>query len=298
LCAVLNAKPEEHKNGEDLRVAPGVAEVTLIEPQHLELEVSSLELQFVDGKGKIVIFRDVTRERLLDRAKSEFVSIAAHQLRTPVSGLRWVFNYLRSGDAGKLTKKQQEVIEKGDIRAAEMAHLVNDFLNVARISDGKFQYQLTPHDFSSLVSEVSASFADIAKEKGIVLEMNLEEVPTFNLDKEKMAILVQNLIDNALKYTAKGGKVSVCTQAKEGRAELTVRDSGIGISREEQARLFEKFFRSKQATQMFTDGSGLGLFIVKSIVDGHDGDIVVKSEEGKGTEFTVSFPLSKRHGRE
>jgi len=290
LVAVLSAKPKDGSS--DSTIAGDVAELTITYPKEREIQVQKLPFKLGARKGELVLIRDVTREKAVERSKNEFITIAAHQLRTPVSGLRWVFNILRSGELGKLNKDQKEVVENGDARAAEMVQLVNDFLNVARISDDRFDYQFTKNDIQPLVESVQNGFAGVAEQKGVKFKASVDaDVPEFEFDPEKISILLNNLVDNAIKYTQKGGMVSLSVSKEKGGVGISVTDSGIGIPKEEQERLFEKFFRSKKATQMFTDGSGLGLFIVKSVIDNHNGTIVVHSEEGVGTTFSVTLPL-------
>ncbi|PIT91452.1 hypothetical protein COU17_00475 [Candidatus Kaiserbacteria bacterium CG10_big_fil_rev_8_21_14_0_10_49_17] len=294
LAAALSAKPkEERESAAEPLPASGSAELTITYPHEREIQVQRLPFKLGTRKGELVLIRDVTREKAIERSKNEFITIAAHQLRTPVSGLRWVFNILRSGELGKLNKDQKEVVESGDARAAEMVQLVNDFLNVARISDERFDYQFSKGDIHPLVESVRNGFAGVAEQKGVKFSATVDaDVPEFMFDPEKISILLNNLVDNAIKYTQKGGMVSLSVSKEKGGIGISVTDSGIGIPKEEQKRLFEKFFRSRKATQMFTDGSGLGLFITKSVVDNHNGTIVVHSEEGVGTTFSVTLPLN------
>ena len=176
-----------------------------------------------------------------------------------------------------------------------MTRLVNSLLNVARISDGKFSYTFVPTNISAILSRVSDDFADKIKAKKIVFTSDVpEDLPQVPVDEGTFSLVVENLLDNAIKYTPESGSVSLSAGPRQGGIRIIVSDSGIGIAEEDQRRIFEKFFRSKQATQMFTDGSGLGLFIVKTIVEDHGGTISLSSRQGGGTQVTVDLSATPK----
>lgn len=286
--SVLSAKHARAASGDVLSDA---VDVSIEIPHKRELQVTTTPLALSDGeKGLMRSIRDVTRERLVDRAKSEFISIAAHQLRTPVAGLRWAFNYLATPGTGELNKEQKEIVARGNSAADNMTRLVNSLLNVARISDGKFSYNFVPTDIRPLIEKTMQDLSATVASKKIKLTSDIStELPHVALDENTFSLVLENLIDNAVKYTPEGGSVSVSAGPRQGGVRIIVSDTGIGIAKEDQERIFEKFFRSKQATQMFTDGSGLGLFIAKTIVEDHGGKIALSSREGGGTQVIVDL---------
>ena len=229
----------------------------------------------------------------VDRMKSEFVTIAAHQLRTPLSALRWAFNLLLTDAAAPLSAAQRGIAEKGARAADNMMALSDDLLNVARISNSTFRFDIEPGDVRDAVSVATGLLEEPARKKNIRLTSRVPaELPVVDYDRGKLAFALENLIDNAIKYTPDGGEVAVEVSVKDGNVILSVRDSGIGIPAADRARVFERFFRGAEAMRMSPDGSGLGLFIAKTIVEGHGGVIGVASEEGRGTTVTITLRAS------
>lgn len=239
------------------------------------------------------VFNDMVKNlRELDRLKSDFISVAAHQLRTPLSGVKWVLKLLLDGDMGPVTEDQKAMLKRGFDTNEKMIQLVNDLLNVSRIENGKFGYKLEKNDFNKLLKDLTenASLPAQARQIEVRLEKHAE-IPEFFFDPEKLLIALQNLVDNAIKYTLPGGKVTIVTSQQGDYLQIKVSDTGVGIPKTELPKLFSKFFRAANVIHLQTDGSGLGLFIVKSIIVRHGGQIWVDSVEGKGTTFTVLVPL-------
>jgi len=229
----------------------------------------------------------------IDRGKSEFVTIAAHQLRTPLSAVRWSLDLLLTNPV-PLTKDQRDIAERGSRAAGNMTLLVNDLLNVSRINDGTFGYAVEQGDLRDAATVAVNALQDAAAGKHITLSLDVPQsaVPA-NFDRGKLAIALENIIDNAIKYSRDGSPITVSVSELKDSASISVSDSGIGISAADQSRLFEKFFRGKDAVRMFTDGSGLGLFIAKTIVEGHRGKLTIASEVGKGTLVTLTLPRQR-----
>lgn len=246
-------------------------------------------------RGFLKILHDVSRERLLGKIKSEFVSIAAHQLRTPLSAIKWTLRLLLEGDAGALSKEQSDFLSKGYEINERMIKLVNDLLSAARIEEGKFGYDFDEIDLDKFVGDAVQNYADTAKRKSVNLKFEKVDgaLPQIYADPEKLSLAVNNLLDNAVKYTAAGGVVSVKLERKNNYAVISVSDTGAGIPVEEQKRVFSKFFRASNVIKMETEGTGLGLFIVHNIIKRHGGDIAFSSKEGGGTVFTFTLPLKK-----
>ncbi len=245
--------------------------------------------------GFIKVIRDITRERMISKSKSEFISIAAHQLRTPLSGIKWTMKLIMDGDMGPLNHEQLEYLDRGYETAQKMVRLVNDLLNVARIEDGRFGYEFKMADIVETLSVTLNNSILAAKARNIEVEFidNTGGVEPFVFDAEKISLAVQNLLDNAIKYTNLGGKVVFEIEKEGDYLKGKISDNGVGIPSAQMERLFSKFFRADNVMHMQTDGSGLGLFIVKNILLRHGGNITVESEEGKGTTFIFVIPLKE-----
>lgn len=235
----------------------------------------------------------VVNLRELDKLKSDFISVAAHQLRTPLSGVKWVLKLLLDGDLGAVNEDQKGMLKRGFETNEKMIQLVNDLLNVSRIENGKFGYNFIKNDFIKLLNTLVENTVLPSRERNIEvrLENRIGEIPEFLFDPEKLLIALQNIVDNAMKYTLPGGKVNIIVQRQGDYIEVKISDTGVGIPQADLAKLFSKFFRASNVIHLQTDGSGLGLFIVKSIIMRHGGQIWVDSVEGKGTTFTVVIPV-------
>lgn len=250
---------------------------------------------------KILIHRDIelseanVRLQELDRVKSEFVSVAAHQLRTPLTGIRWSYHALLEEESGGVNAEQRSLIEKGLQATLSMIDLINNLLNVARIEEGRFGYKFELKSIVPVIEKICRSFEEPIREKGIKLEISIPKyrLPLLDLDEEKMAMVMSNLLDNAIKYTLPRGEISVRVSAppKNGSVVVEIKDSGIGIPAEQMHRMFTKFFRADNAMFFQTMGNGLGLYVVKNIVEHHGGTISAASVEGRGTTFTIKLPI-------
>lgn len=269
----------------------------------LFLEIDTVVLaQGKEDSDSLILFvlRDVTRDRILSRLKSEFISIAAHQLRTPLSAIKWALRLVLDGDLGPLSAEQKEYIKSGYDTNERMIRLVNDLLNVSRIEEGRFDFAPKEDDLTSLVEATVTSFKDIAIQKKIDLSFKKSDKlpPVFKFDRIKMQMVLQNLVENAIDYTPAGGRVEIGVSGDDSDARITVRDSGIGMAEEDRKFLFTKFHRAAQATKMQPNGSGLGLFIAQNIVHRHGGRIEVESEVGKGSTFRLILPTKKMSAKE
>lgn len=251
--------------------------------------------------AKILIRRDLelteanARLQELDTAKSEFVSVAAHQLRTPLTGIRWLYHALLEEDTGKLNDRQRRLVKEGLRTTLRTIELVNDLLNVARIEAGRAGFVFQRQSIIPIVKKAALQFEPAAAGKGVKLAVSLPEgsIPPLDLDAEKMSIVLDNLLDNAVKYTAPGGRISIALSAADDALRVEIADTGIGIPKEQQAQIFNKFFRADNALLFQTAGTGLGLYVVKSVIDRHNGTVAVKSAEGVGTTVTIAIPVPK-----
>ncbi len=255
------------------------------------------------GVQGIVVVRDVTEDKLVDKAKTEFVSLASHQLRTPITSIRWYSEMLLGNKIGPLNEKQLDYLTEIEKGSARMVTLVNALLNVSRLELGTFVIEPKEVDLESEMRDVVREMAPLVETKKIRVDENFVGVPiTTMADTRLLNILLQNLVSNAVKYTAPGGKVSLGLERlapgatvddrsfKKAGILISVTDTGFGIPEEAQGRIFTKLFRADNARESDTDGTGLGLYIAKSIVDSVDGQIWFRSKEGVGTSFYVLLP--------
>ncbi|KKP79463.1 MAG: hypothetical protein A2271_03995 [Candidatus Moranbacteria bacterium RIFOXYA12_FULL_35_19] len=230
----------------------------------------------------------------LNKMKSEFVSIASHQLRTPLSAIKWETELLLTKFKKGLDKKQLKNIENIYSINQRMIRLVNDLLDVARIDQNRLILIKQKVDFLKIVEEVMEEIIPKAKLRNIEIEIDTKkELPMVVGDKEKVQIVVENLFDNAVKYTNSGGKIRVKISKNKQYLEFEIKDNGVGIPEEQIGRVFEKFFRSDNATRYQTEGTGLGLYIAKNIVEQLGGKIWFKSIENVGSVFSFSLPISR-----
>jgi PAS domain S-box-containing protein len=270
--------------------------------EYLTLEISSFFIFSMDEQqkqgtkiGNLIIVHDITREKQIEKTKSEFVSITAHQLRTPLSGIKWTLQMLLDNDLGEITTEQRDFIQKTYKANERMITVINDLLNITRIEEGRFFHELMLVNIEAIINEVVTSSQKIAEKKGINLKFQKseEKLPQVKVDVEKIKMAVQNLIENAIQYTLENGEVTISLKYVNNNIEIKVKDTGIGISKEQQKRLFTKFFRAPEAIALETDGSGLGLFITKNIIEAHNGKIWFESEKRKGSTFYFTLPVEK-----
>jgi two-component system, NtrC family, sensor histidine kinase KinB len=262
--------------------------------EEITLEVSTRFIS-IDEKQQItlIILHNVTREKMIERLKSQFVSVAAHQLRTPLSIIKWSLSMLLEGEAGLLTSNQKDMVSKANETNERMIRLINDLLNVARIEEGRFVYQPKTVDLIELLDDIVESIQTMAYSKGVkfkFIKPKDKKSKIIKVDIEKASLAIRNLLENAVHYTNSNGKVILKAERKGDRVFVSVQDTGIGISKDQQDRVFSKFFRGNNAVRTETEGTGLGLFITKNIIEAHDGKISFESEENKGTTFIFSLP--------
>ncbi len=227
----------------------------------------------------------------LDQMKSQFVSQASHDLRTPLTAIKGSLDNLLLGIAGDLNEKQQKIMTRATNSVDRLTNLINDVLDLNRIETGRIVLEKTNVPFGSLVENSINENKPAAEQKRIQLTANLETDPTIHADAGKLERVVGELISNAIKYTSEGGSVEVSLTQSDDKVILSVKDSGIGMTKEECEKIWERFYRTN-ASKTFAKGSGLGLSIAKELVEMHGGKLEVESEVGKGSTFTMQMPFA------
>lgn len=233
------------------------------------------------------------RLKILDKMKSEFVSIASHQLRSPLTSIRGYTSMLIEGSYGKVPAKVAEVIENIGDSAKFMALSVEDYLNVSRIEAGNMKYELCNFDLKDTVSKVVDEQRSTAIKKGLILVFRSDLCDTciVNADIGKTRQIIMNILDNAMKYTPKG-TITVVMQQLEKKVRVTIQDTGVGMNKNTQNEVFEKFVRAKNANSVNVTGTGLGLYVARKMLSDMGGNIRAESEgEGMGSTFHIEFPL-------
>lgn len=252
-----------------------------------ELSVSAVASD--SGRAFVVIVRDVTERRAVERMKDEFVATVSHELRTPLTALRGHVELVLEGDAGPVTELQRRFLQVATQSADRLGALINDLLDVAKIEAGRIQLRKELVDLRAVLHDVSATFRMEATRHGLAFQEELVELPRVVGDRDRLIQVFGNLISNAIKYTP-AGAVGVSARPTYGAVEVVVHDTGVGMTAEEQRQLFTKFFRSRDRTGPDPGGTGLGLVIAKGIVEGHGGTLTVESQPGVGTRFRVGLP--------
>lgn len=232
----------------------------------------------------------------LDKAKDEFISMASHQLRTPLTAVRGYTSMVMDGDFGKISGEQKETLKQAFDAATRMTRLVDDLLNVSRIQSGKFKIERTEVDLNTVLPEEISMLGTAAEMKHVTITFHAPKlpVPVLQIDEGKTRQCLMNLMDNAIYYSAaaaSGGKVEVYLDADKDWVSFRVRDNGIGVPKDEQAKLFKKFYRAPNAQKTRPDGTGLGLFLVGRVTKDQGGEIIFESEEGKGSTFGFKLPV-------
>lgn len=238
-----------------------------------------------------LLAKERSRLKALNRAKDDFIAIASHQLRTPASGVKQYLGMLLENYAGKLTKKQRSYIETAYSNNERQIKVINDLLRVAQIDAGKLPLQKKNCNLAQLVSSIAQQQAEEFAKRNQKLVFTTEKKRIIApADKDLLRMVIENIIDNAGKYSSDDGEITIHASQSGKEIQLKVTDAGIGIAKKDQRRMFQKFSRVNNANSTFVDGSGLGLYWAKKIIDLHGGKITIKSELDKGSTFTLSLP--------
>ncbi len=254
-----------------------------------------------DGKsvtGIVMTLSDVTYTREVDQMKTSFLSVAAHQLRTPLSTIRWYLELLNDPTEGKLKKNQKMFAENAYLSLRKMVGLVNRLLAVTRLEAGRVPFKPEPTDLKALTHDILESLRHRLEQHALAVRTDIPDLEAVQLDPTLAREVFTNLIENAIRYTPDGGRITVTAKDEGAVLSWKVADTGIGIPKAQQAKIFEKFFRAGNAIEHSSEGSGLGLYLARFIVNAWGGTIGFTSEEGKGAEFRVTVPKAGMHAKD
>ena len=277
-------------------VYPQIIDLSLEEPK-IELRVATDKILDPNGQllGFVKIVHDRTRELELIRSKNEFIGVASHQLRTPLTSIQWALESLIKEN---LTENQKNLVNTALDVSAKALKMVNDLLDVSKIEEGKFGYQFEDIDIISFIEEIIGNVNDFAKQFNVKIYFQRPDEPSIVLsaDPQKLSIVISNLLDNAIRYNVPNGEVIVAVERVKDQpyVKISVKDTGIGIPQEGINKLFTKFFRAENVVKVDPNGSGLGLYIAKNIIKRHGGEIWVESEINRGSTFYFTLPTDPK----
>ncbi|MEZ4156608.1 MAG: PAS domain-containing sensor histidine kinase [Candidatus Paceibacterota bacterium] len=258
----------------------------------MELQSITIPISGESGQGAFVkIIHDRTRAVNFARSKNEFITVASHQLRTPLSAINWAFQELAKPDLDDATRRS--VFTAGSQAAQKLSNIVRDFLDVTKIEEGRFGFEFKEEEITSFIQKVVDEAAPVAMQRKVnVFFEKPDKQIQITMDASKIAMVLSNLLDNSIKYNVENGQVIVRIKEKEAApfVEITVEDTGVGVKQDEVDKLFTKFYRSETVTKKDTTGSGLGLYIAKNIIRQHGGQIWVESVFGRGSTFHFTLP--------
>lgn len=274
---------------------PLIVEISLEESDET-FRITTNRMYDADGNvtGFLKIITDRTREKNLLQSKNEFISVAAHQLRTPLTAINWALESMLGESAAETASGEtQKIILEAKGLAERALKIINDLLNAVKLEEGKFGYEFQEINLAEAIREFVDQAEIIAKEYGITVTFRSSEnyVP-ITADLEKLSLVFSNVLDNAIRYNTKNGRVDVSVEMLPDKpyAVVRVKDTGIGISEKELKKIFQKFYRTPGAIAVEQNGSGLGLYIARNIVRRHGGEITVESVEGRGTTVSITLP--------
>lgn len=282
----------------DIRIVEIISDELLIAIQNAlrfeEIQQFNATLQEKVNEATAKLQKTNKKLRALDETKDEFISMASHQLRTPLTTVKGYMSMVLEGDAGKLTKMQQELLEQAFISSQRMVYLIADLLNVSRLRSGKFVLDLQPTNLAEVVEGEITQLSETASAKGLDFKFKKpKKFPELMLDETKIRQVIMNFSDNAIYYTPKGGSITIELKEDKNNVYFTVKDTGLGVPASEKSHLFTKFYRASNAKNARPDGTGLGLFMAKKVVDVLGGSIIFETEEGKGSTFGFTFEKHK-----
>jgi len=284
---------EESLKTKDMSYASVSQELSVGEPGEIFLRAHTAPVRNDLGEtmGSVTVLQDISHLKELDKMKSEFIAMVTHELRAPIAVVEQQLTVILSKMAGELTEKQEQLLSRAKERTKGLLNLIKDLLDLSKIEAGKLVQYKEPLSLQEVIQKTVDLMRIEAENKKIDLQFSFPpKISLIHADRNSVEGIFTNLISNAIKYTPEGGKVRIDLDEEGGFVKAHVSDTGIGIKKEDLPRIFDKFYRVKTKETSQIVGTGLGLSIVKSIVDAHLGSITVKSREGEGTTFAVSFP--------
>ena len=282
-------------NNQDFRVLDTVSKELIIAIQNAlhfeEIENFNITLQAKIDEATKKLRRSNEKLKALDESKDDFISMASHQLRTPLTSVKGYISMVMEGDFGKINKMQATMLRQAFFSSQRMVYLIADLLNISRLKTGKFIIEANSVDLSKTISEELDQLKEVSLSKKIILEYHEpKSFPKISLDETKTRQVIMNFIDNAIYYTPAGGHIDLILEDKPHSIEFKVIDNGIGVPKSEQHHLFTKFYRAVNARKMRPDGTGLGLYMAKKVIIAEGGSVIFESQEGKGSTFGFIFP--------
>lgn len=246
----------------------------------------------LDGKiiGTVNVFRDITKEKELENAKDDFISLASHQLRSPITAISWNLEMLLNGSKGPLTDDQREMLQRIYKSSKNMAELVGGFLDVTKMESNKFDIEPGDVNLVQIADSVLEELMkQIAEKKTSIVKQYGTDIPNLNIGTKTARVIFQNLLTNAIKYTAEKGVVEITIQKTGEGISIAIKDNGYGIPEASKGQIFTKLFRAGNIREQEPTGTGLGLYLLKSLVDKLGGKVWFESKEGVGSTFYVNL---------
>lgn len=283
---------------QDVRIIDIISDELLIAIQNAlrfeEIQAFNITLQKRINDATAKLRRSNEKLKEMDETKDEFISMASHQLRTPLTSVKGYLSMVLDGDAGKITPNQKELLNQAFVSSQRMVYLIADLLNVSRLKTGKFIIEKVPTNLAEMVESEIAQLKEVAKSRKLILDFDKpKDFPELLIDETKTRQVVMNFVDNAIYYTPAGGHIKIELKTDKHSVYFMVKDNGMGVPKEDQTHLFTKFYRAKNAQKARPDGTGLGLFMAKKVINEQGGSILFESAEGKGSTFGFKFDRPK-----
>ncbi len=291
--ALHDARDKDALVSQEIKARPASSDKDII----CQALATALVSQQEATHGAVIVLRDTTRQKELDEAKSNFISVLSHELRTPLTTIRGYIELILSGGAGDVTAGQQGFLNTALDRAQDLDHLINSLLEFAQLESGKAQLQLGDVELQKLVYKVLSQIEPLADQNAITLQAHISPgLEPLYADGQQLEQVLLNLLDNAIKFTPKEGQVTVSVSQRDSEVLVCVSDTGSGVPAAERERIFERFYQVDNSTTRAHGGTGLGLAICKHIVEAHQGRLWVQDNDDVGSRFSFTIPRDLNQG--